>query len=326
MTPELLKQRERRPNYQYSSGTQHPFASRNYSGIGGTIGVGALTMWISSTTDETVTNGNLNVDGSVTLYVTGGTGPYIVVNEQGYGSITGDGPEFIFTGLPGSYDYSFYVYDSNGDRFPLIDTDPPYILVHVYREAFNWYLSLSAGRGLSAYPGSGDLSIGPVTSIPKWQPFIIPYASAVLTSVGFSLDQASLRNDYFGRNDHPPLFCTLKATTSTFVGLIVEGVTRVTSTIQRPDYVGTTNSAAMPILFIGQAATSIIGPSTTQSDAPTLAAVSGVGNLSILYTSVRPVYLDQGSTNILASPPPGITNLTYSFAVTITYNYSVPRE
>jgi len=278
----------------------------------GSVAVESTLEASYASTDCTVVDGVSQFDGTVTVTVSGGVGPYTVFNYDGYGNQSGPGPDFVYTNLPGGVDYSFEVMDSEGTLTGIA-------VVHVYTEAFSWHYDVSGAKGTTAYP-AGDVSTGPTTPISKFDPSATGSLSATLDSVVFSLDSASLKTNYGVTNNIAPASCHFNLTTSTAYTLTVESVVRISGTISRPTTSGNTSLPSLGV--VGPAATSV-GPFTnTASDGTTLAACTGPGTLNLLYTSVHPVIDQTGSSGCTCN----VTSPTYTFQSTVTYNYSVPRE
>lgn len=107
-----------------------------------------------ATTDETVNELAVppvaNVDGVITLTVSGGTGPYSM-EVNGVGVVASGASPLVYSGLAGG-DYEYKVRDSMGAVYPASGWQT----IHVYREAFTAYIN-----------DSRSLALGVVTGVPS---------------------------------------------------------------------------------------------------------------------------------------------------------------
>lgn len=111
-----------------------------------------------STSDETVNTladpPVANGDGSITVTVTGGLGPYSL-EINGIGVVATGVSPLTYSGLAGATDYEIKVTDSIGSVSP----SSGWTTVHVYREAFSVNLNRSATLSIAFTPWSRTISI-----------------------------------------------------------------------------------------------------------------------------------------------------------------------
>lgn len=89
-----------------------------------------------TTSDETVVFGGFgpvgSSDGSISVTISGGVGPYSL-EINGVGVVATGSSPLVYSGLPGATDYEFKVTDSLGNTYPSLG----YETIRVYREAFS---------------------------------------------------------------------------------------------------------------------------------------------------------------------------------------------
>ena len=312
MTTELLQQRKRRPIYQFGSGTRQAFASRNGSGLGGASGSGGELFATIASTDATVASGVPQADGTVTVTVSGGTGPYTVHSLDGYPDQTGAGPDFVFLGLPGSTTYTFWVEDSVGGIYPA-DYPISTLSVYVYTQAYNWHAAYSSTLALvSTFPNTRALTIT------KFDPTDPIYSNGTLSGVVFRLEN-TFRSSLTVTNNLG-VSQTVQVTVSDVSHFYVEGSNRVNDTITLATFGPTVLGIGATQPYVRRIGTSDTSSAEDTSPA-TLAAVTGSGNLSASFISDAVVNtIVQGASLTLSN------GADAACTATVTYNYTVPRQ
>jgi len=284
---------------------------------------GSTLAYSVSTTNETVVDGVRQSNGTITFTVSGGTGPYTVHNENGYGDISGPGPDFTFTGLDGGAfaDYSFYITDSAGGLVPS-DWPVSSIMVHVYRDAFDWHVTQTQSHIPILY-NAADVHSFVSPAFLKFNPFSIGFASPVLTSVDATIVGADLTNRYTVLNSAAPVSHHYDVSASTSLGMKINGTQWVSGSIVRPTQSGSTTLASTPVF--GPPTTTVSNLTTNITDAPTLAALTGAGTITVEFTSTLPIIDTTGSDPQITATLPG-AGTTCSWIMSVVYNYHCPQE
>ena len=290
--------------------------------VDGAVAVGMALQESVATTNETVTSGVGNGDGTITITVTGGVGPYTIHGVSGLGDQSGPGPDFVYTGLAGANDYTFWIEDSVGNTLP---TDYPSSVItqHVNRDAFDWNYVVG-GVTKSTTPFVGAVSFDITSSVFQFNALLMTISpSSVLTSVDFRVDSFSLANNYTVANSAAPTSHHYVVTLDPVaIAFNSDSIDRVTFSITRPTVTGNTTTATANVL--GGASTNV-GPFTANwSDAPTLAAYTGNGHVTSAVTIALPVVNKTGSDAQITAVA---INKTYGFVnIGVTYNYHCPEE
>jgi hypothetical protein len=303
--------------------------------VAGTVFIGGPTVrsryfWPSEeapfdtlieTTDETMDDSNIfapfgNADGSVTVTVTGGTAPYTVelvtINTD-----VGSGP-FVFPNLSGG-DFTVIVTDAdmNTVEYP----------VHVYREAYE--AGVIKAANIQVRPSDTEQSAA-LTGIEKFDAslgtlagVVFGYSDGVFYDTNFFFDPDIVTTNTAGitrtiRTEHAQLAdfswnaVSLKA---------LDAANSATNTIVA-GFFALTNTSNNIILTPGEIA--------EMTDAPTLSAVTGTGDVSGLTLDLDPSTVTLVVTSGGASPDPTwlyaanrpqVTGFLY-----VRYRYTVPRQ
>jgi hypothetical protein len=280
---------------------------------GSTTVAASLLMAVTGTTDETVVAGVGQSDGTVTLHITGGTGPYTVSCVQPYGPWAGAGPDIVATGLPGATDYDFQVQDSLGNLYPA--APPPYVTTHVYREAFSWTVAKSSTLAqLAGFPNSRAFSIL------QFDPADPVYLGGTLTSVDFQMDSL-FRSPLSVTNTSgsPQTSTVIVSDVFTFVA---NSVTKVTQTLTLATF-GPTVIAAGGTQPYAQRSASATNTSGADSSGSMLAACTGTGNIPNTTLNVAAVGVNITTGSGLVATVAGANN---GGTATATYSYGAARQ